>query len=80
MGCKLSKIGSGWNLLPFFKGADYSDNLWISCIHNLMQWSISQKKVTKDYGNIMSDSTGYNCKIIPAPRRQILQKIFYLHA
>jgi hypothetical protein len=33
---------------------DYADNLFIGGVGKLMQWSVSRKKVTKDYGFIMA--------------------------
>jgi hypothetical protein len=34
--------------------ADYTDNLFIGCDGKFMQWSISKKIVTKNYGGIMA--------------------------
>jgi WD40 repeat protein len=34
--------------------ADQADNLFIGGENKLWQWSVSQKKVTKDYGEIMA--------------------------
>ncbi len=56
MGNKSYIIGPGQNLLPTIKDADYADILFIGGNKTLMQWSVSQGKVTKDYGDIM-DST-----------------------
>ena len=54
MTSKFSEIGPGQNLLPTIKDADYADILFIGGIQKLMQWSISQGEVTKDYGDIMA--------------------------
>ncbi len=54
MTSKFSEIGPGQNLLPTIKDADYADILFIGGAQKLMQWSVSQKKVTKDYGHIMA--------------------------
>jgi hypothetical protein len=51
---KFIEIFPGQNLLPTIKEADHADNLFISGERKLMQWSVSQKKVTKDYGDIMA--------------------------
>ncbi len=54
MGNKFSEIGPGKNLLPTIKDADYADILFIGGNKTLMQWSVSQGEVTKDYGDIMA--------------------------
>jgi WD40 repeat protein len=41
-------------LLPTIIEADYADNLFIGGHKNFMQWSVSQGKVTNDYGEIMA--------------------------
>jgi WD40 repeat protein len=51
-----SKTGQGTNLLPTIKEADQADHLFIGGRKKLMQWSISQQKVTKDFGNIMASA------------------------
>jgi WD40 repeat protein len=53
MDCKFIEIGLGQNLLPTINEADWADNLFIGDWGILMQFSVSQKKVTKDYGRIM---------------------------
>ncbi len=50
----IPKIGPGQNLLPTIKDADYADILFIGGDQKLMQWSVSQGKVTKDYGHTMA--------------------------
>jgi hypothetical protein len=45
--------GSGQNLPPTPQEADLADILWIGAEKKLLQWSVSQEKVTKDYGDIM---------------------------
>jgi WD40 repeat protein len=55
MAYKFIEIGPGQNLLPTIKEADLADNLFIGGRDGrLMQWSVSQQKVTKDWGQIMS--------------------------
>jgi WD40 repeat protein len=56
MGCPFSKISSVKNLPPKIKEADLGDNLWIGANAKLIQWSVSQGIVTKDYGDIMAGS------------------------
>jgi hypothetical protein len=51
---KFVDIGPGQNLLPTIKEADQADNLFIGGDKILMQWSVSQQNVTKDYGHIMA--------------------------
>jgi hypothetical protein len=50
MGNKSSKTGPAQNLPPTIKE---DDKLYIGGHGTLMQWSVSKKKVTKDYGKIM---------------------------
>jgi hypothetical protein len=38
------------------KGKKKAENLWIGGGEKLMQWSVGKKKVTKDYGDIMTES------------------------
>jgi hypothetical protein len=47
------EIGPGQNLLPTSKEADQADSLFKGGYQKLVQWSVSQNKVTKDYGDIM---------------------------
>jgi hypothetical protein len=54
MTSKFLEIGPGQNLLPTIKEADQADNFFIGGLRKFMQWSVSQKKVTKDYGEIMA--------------------------
>jgi hypothetical protein len=54
MTSKFSEIGPGQNLLPTIKDADYTDILFIGGNKTLMQWSVSQGEMTKDYGDIMA--------------------------
>jgi hypothetical protein len=54
MGWKFSKISRGKNLPGTIKEAATTDILFIGGYKKLIQWSVSQKKVTKDYGNIMA--------------------------
>ena len=56
MGSKFSKAGQDQNSLSTIKQADLDDVLFIGGLGKLLQWSVSQGKVTKDYGDIM---TGY---------------------
>jgi hypothetical protein len=53
MNHKFGKIGSGENLQPTIKEADQDDSLFIGGYGKLVQWSVSQEIVTKDYGEIM---------------------------
>jgi WD40 repeat protein len=52
MNPKIIEISPGQNLLPTIKEADSADHLFIAASGTLLQWSVTQKKVTKDYGNI----------------------------
>jgi hypothetical protein len=54
MNPKFTDIGTGKDLLATIKEAEYADNLFIGTDEELMQWSVSQKKVTKNYGHIMA--------------------------
>jgi hypothetical protein len=51
MTSKFIEIGPGQNLPPTIKEAD---NLFIGGKKLLIQWSVSKKKVTKDYGDIIA--------------------------
>ncbi len=51
---KFDEIGPGQNLLPTIQEADHADLLFIGGKGKLMQWSVSQGKVTKDFGAIMA--------------------------
>jgi hypothetical protein len=53
MNSKIVETGPGQNLLPAIKEADQADHLFIAA-DKLLQWSVSQKKVTNDYGDIMA--------------------------
>jgi hypothetical protein len=53
MTSKFLEFGPGQNLLPTIKKADFPDILFIGGMGKLVQWSISQEKVTKHYGEIM---------------------------
>jgi hypothetical protein len=53
MNPKIIEISPGQNLLPTIKEADSADHLFIGGSGTLLQWSVSQKKVTKDYSKIM---------------------------
>jgi hypothetical protein len=53
MGIKFSIIGRGQNLVPTTKEADQADYLFIGGKKIFIQWSVSQKKVIRDYGRIM---------------------------
>jgi WD40 repeat protein len=48
------ETGPGQNLPPTITEADLADNLFIGGWRTLMQWSVSQGKVTKDYCVIMT--------------------------
>jgi hypothetical protein len=50
---KFFQIGFGINLLPTIEETDYSDNLFIGGEGKFMHWSVSQQKVTKEYGGII---------------------------
>jgi WD40 repeat protein len=50
MTSKFVEIGPGQNLLPTIKEADQADNFLIGSYVVFLQWSVSQKKVTKFYG------------------------------
>jgi hypothetical protein len=48
-------VGSRLNLEEMIEEADLADSLFVGGMDELMQWSVCQKKVTKDYGDIMAD-------------------------
>jgi WD40 repeat protein len=54
MTAQFIEIGLGKNLLPTIKEAYFADNLLIGSIGKLLQWSVSQEKLTKDYGVIVA--------------------------
>ncbi len=55
MGNKSSQTGPGQTSLLIIKEAD-SDILFIAGTRKLMHWSVSQNKMTKDSGYIMTGS------------------------
>ncbi len=63
MTSKSLKIGAGHNPLPTIKGADNADYLFIGSIGPLMQWSVSQEKMTKEYAGIMAGCVGSMAQI-----------------
>jgi hypothetical protein len=54
MACKFIETGPGQNLLLNIKEADQADNLFIGGDRKLVQYSVSQVKVIKDYDDIMT--------------------------
>ena len=56
MDSKFSKAGKDQNSLSTIKQAGQDDVLFIGCYKKLLQWSVSQGKVTKDYGHIMTSA------------------------
>jgi succinate dehydrogenase flavin-adding protein (antitoxin of CptAB toxin-antitoxin module) len=56
MNPKIIEISPGQKLLPTIQEAASADHLFIAGDGELWQWSISQKKVTKNYGKIMVGS------------------------
>jgi WD40 repeat protein len=55
MTSEIIEIFPGQNLPQTITQADYADNFFIGTRGKLMQWSVSQRKVTKDHGDIMTD-------------------------
>jgi hypothetical protein len=53
MTSKFVQTGPGQNFLPTIKEAHQADKLFIGG-DKLLQWSLSHKKLTKDYGRIMA--------------------------
>jgi WD40 repeat protein len=52
---KFVEIDPRKKLLPTIKkGVKKAENLWIVAGHNLIQWSVGKKKVTKDNGDVVT--------------------------
>ncbi len=54
------QAGPGQNLLPTIIDADQPDNLIIGGGKDIIYWSVSQEKVTKDYSYIMAAYNLFN--------------------
>jgi hypothetical protein len=50
------KAGPHHNLEEMIEKAGLADILFIGGVGKLMQWSVSQQKVTKDYGGTMTSA------------------------
>jgi hypothetical protein len=55
-------LGPRGNLEEMVEEADAADNLFVGGKKKLMQWSVSQGKVTKDWGNVMAGDIESMCQ------------------
>jgi WD40 repeat protein len=53
MSNRFSKIGPDQNLLPVIQETNSADNLLYGSEGELIQWSVSQKKVNQGYADFM---------------------------